>query len=278
MLEEPIKDTCPTCGQKLPDEQIETARLNVEKEKITLEHQIKFLQGEIEAQKPIYAKTKEEYDRISGELDNVVCDETIDELQNAIQDKENAIKRARQRDLTNAVSDRINALKIEIDGLKAQVVRQSDVEKMQNVVKVWKSENVALADKILDVDLKIKLINQFVQEQCELIEEQVNKLFGNGITFALFDIRDNNGDPKIAEACETIYNGRNYKACSTGEKALCDLAIASRLQDYFGVNLPLVVDNTESITSEIQSDRQIVRLRAMENAKIDGLVRIEDMY
>lgn len=278
LLEEPIKDTCPTCGQKLPDEQIETARLNVEKEKITLEHQIKFLQGEIEAQKPVYAKTKEEYDKISGELDNVVYDETIDELRNAIQDKENAIKRARQRDLTNSVAERINALKIEIDGLKAQVVRQSDVEKMQNIVKVWKSENVALADKILDVDLKIKLINQFVQEQCELIEEQVNKLFGNGITFALFDIIDNNGDPKIAEACETIYNGRNYKACSTGEKALCDLAIASRLQDYFGVNLPIVVDNTESITSEIQSDRQIVRLRAMENAKIDGLVRIEDMY
>ena len=278
LLETPIKDTCPTCGQKLPEEQIETARLNVEREKITLEQQIKFLQGEIEAQKPIYAETKEEYDEICAEINNFTDSETIIELRNAIQDVETAIKTAKQKDLINLSTDRENALKIEIDSLKVKLSRQADIEKMQATISVWKSQNVELADKILDVDLKIKLVNQFVKEQCELIEADVNKLFGNGITFALFDIIDNNGDPKISEACETIYNGRNYKACSTGEKAMCDLRITEKLQDYFNVNLPLIVDNTESITSAIHSQRQIIRLRAMENAKIDGLVKIEEIY
>lgn len=278
LLKTPIKDTCPTCGQKLPEEQIETARLNIEREKITLEHQIKFLQGEIEAQKPIYAETKEEYDEISAEINNFTDSETIIEFRNAIQDVETAIKTAKQKDLINLSTDRTNALKIEIDSLKVKLSRQADIEKMQATISVWKSQNVELADKILDVDLKIKLVNQFVKEQCELIEADVNKLFGNGITFSLFDIIDNNGDPKIAEACETIYNGRNYKACSTGEKAMCDLRIAEKLQDYYNVNLPIVIDNTESITSPIHSQRQIIRLRAMENAKIEGLVKIEEIY
>ena len=59
---------------------------------------------------------------------------------------------------------------------------------------------------------------------------------------------------------------------------MCDLRITERLQDYYGVNLPIIIDNTESITSPIHSQRQIIRLRAMENAKIDGLAKIEEMY
>ena len=278
LLDKPINDICPTCGQKLPADEIEKAKQNVEKDKITHEHQINFLRGEIEAQKPFYADTKAEYDKICAEINNFSDSERIVELQNAIQGLEIAIKQAKQKDLINLSTDRINALKIEIRELQVKLSKKDDMAKIQNTIKVWKSENIDFADKILDVDLKLKLINQFVQEQCDLIEQEVNSLFGNGITFALFDIIDNNGEPKISEACETIYNGRNYKACSTGEKAICDLRIAERLQDYFNVNLPIVIDNTESITSRIDSDRQLIRLRAMENAKIDGLVKIEEMY
>ena len=278
LLDKPINDTCPTCGQKLPADEIEKAKQNVERDKITHEHQINFLREEIEAQKPIYADTKAEYDKICAEINNFADSERIVELQNAIQGLEIAIKQAKQKDLINLSTDRINALKIEIRELQVKLSKKDDMAKIQNTIKVWKSENIDLADKILNVDLKLKLINKFVQEQCDLIEQEVNSLFGNGITFALFDIIDNNGEPKISEACETIYNGRNYKACSTGEKAICDLRIAERLQDYFNVNLPIVVDNTESITSRIDSDRQLIRLRAMENAKIDGLVKIEEMY
>lgn len=278
LLEENINDICPTCGQKLPNEQIEATRANIVKEKTTLEHEIKFLQGEIEVQKPIYDDTKEEYDNICDEINNFTDSELIVELKNAITATELALKSAKQKDLSNLSNERITALKNEIRALQVLSSKKDDVAKMQSAIKQWKKENVELADKILSVDLKIKLINQFVKEQCELIEEKVNALFGNGITFALFDIIDNNGDPKISEACETIYKGTNYKACSTGEKAMCDLRITEKLQEYFGVNLPIVVDNTESITSEIHSERQIIRLRAMENEKINGLIKIDEIY
>lgn len=275
-LKMPINDICPTCKQKLPETEIENAKKQVEKDIITIEHNIKFTQDEIEYQKPIYDSKKAEYDEICNQINSFADNELIVDLKNYIADRELAIKTVKQKDLNSAISEHINSLKTETDNIKSQLSKQLDIEKIKNIIKVWKNENIELADKILEVDLKIKLINQFVKEQCELIEADVNKLFGNGITFALFDIIDNNGDPKISEACETIYNGRNYKACSTGEKAICDLRIAEKLQEYFGVNLPIVIDNTESITSKIESERQIIRLRAMENAKIEGLIKIEE--
>lgn len=276
-LKQPISDTCPTCGQKLPEKQIDEISkqiaLGVEQKAQLIETK----KQEIQNMKPVYQETKTLYDNICQEINNFNDSEQIIVLQNIIKEKEVAINTAKQKDLNNILTERINALKIEIDNLKIKASKKDEITKMQKTVEVWKGENIKLADKILDVEIKIKLVNDFVKEQCEHIEASVNQLFGNGITFALFDIIDNNGEPKIAEACETIFNGRNYKACSTGEKAICDLRITEKLQDYYKVNLPIVIDNTESITSKINSERQIIRLRAMENAKINGLVKIEEI-
>lgn len=273
-----LETICPTCHQELPKEQIEAIQANIQTKIKNLKDSITDCTTIIQRLKPSYIKLQEEYAHISKEIEEFSDSELIVELKNAITSTETALKSAKQKDLRNLSSERITSLKDEIRALQIKLSRKDDIQKMQAAISVWKSQNVELADKILDVDLKIKLVNQFVKEQCELIEADVNKLFGNGITFALFDIVDNNGDPKIAEACETIYNGKNYKACSTGEKAMCDLRITEKLQDYFNVNLPIVIDNTESITSPIHSQRQIIRLRAMENAKIDGLIKIEEMY
>jgi hypothetical protein len=66
-----------------------------------------------------------------------------------------------------------------------------------------------------------------------------------------------NGDVK--QACTPINTvGASEKYWSTGESSLIGLEICEKLQNKFSLDLPILIDNSESISDNIASGFQLV--------------------
>ena len=62
--------------------------------------------------------------------------------------------------------------------------------------------------------------------------------------------------------CIALYNNKRYSSLSNGEKHKTNMEIVKTLQNYYGVNIPIIEDDCESITIPYETDRQIVELYA----------------
>ena len=117
-----------------------------------------------------------------------------------------------------------------------------------------------------------------MKQETDIIVDTVNDKFKNGVSWALYKEIYKNGEGGIEEDCVCMYNNKRYSALSNGEKNIANLEVVKTLQEYFGVNLPIFSDNAESITIPYNVDNQVVELFARKGAKLENVVKIENIY
>ena len=101
------------------------------------------------------------------------------------------------------------------------------------------------------------------------IQEKVNNNF-KMVKFKLFEQQENGG---IKEICEPMYfNGKSLvgynEGLNTGAKILSDIDIIDGISNSLGYQMPLFVDNAESVTSEIVANNQMFKLAVSKNKKL----------
>lgn len=158
--------------------------------------------------------------------------------------------------------------------LKNLLNKQDDMKEYQNAINDKQNENKKLANKLIECQKREMIINAFIKLQCQELENIVNSLFDNGITFTLFDIVNNNGEPKVSETCELIYDNKTYSVLSNGWKNYIDIEITKMLQNHFGINAFMIFDNAESVTEEIEIDNQLIKFIAQKDCEIEGVEKI----
>ena len=207
-----IKDTCPTCGQKLPKNSVTKARDEI----VTL--------GRQAAQE--VADNETELARVQSELEtlkNKVAEPSFD-----------AAKIGRMRTLQKEISDlqskRANLKNA--DKLRERLARLTESEKSLNA-------------KITELEGKIAHAQQLQRQQMTASENRVNQQF-EFVTFKLFKLLANG---ELRETCEAMINGVPYSALSKGEKFKAALDIFRSLQEKFQLEMPLFLDDAESYTS-----------------------------
>ena len=72
-----------------------------------------------------------------------------------------------------------------------------------------------------------------------------------------------------------MLDGKIYSDLSTGEKILVNLRINEQLQKYYGVEVPVLVDNAEAITRKIKTGAQLLTFSATKGAEIEGVTKIK---
>ena len=104
----------------------------------------------------------------------------------------------------------------------------------------WKCEQFLLA--------KINYINKLILGKFSIAD------------FVLF--RKNISNDGIEQCCDTIVNGVPYKSVNDAARINVGMDIISTLIDYYGVAVPIFVDNAESVTdlNMIEGKTQIIRL------------------
>lgn len=293
---------CPMCGQKLPEDKIESMRADFDERKAknlkeledkgnALSSDSKELKQAIEDRKKeiadLEAELKEltekrdtvanefERDNIAKELGMVPTDVDMtgnseyQALKAKIEEKEKALADE------NDTSELIRKLKNERNELLRQVssvdtkieLGVTNNKRIDDSIADLEDKRKDLNQEIADWERKLGLLKEFTRKKNELLQADVNKYL-NFATAKLFRPLLN-GDTE--ECCDFVYNGEAYaRNLNHGARMLTEVDICRAFQKVASVNFPIIIDDTESVDDWRipQIDNQLILLKHTQDKEL----------
>jgi len=292
-------DTCPTCGQPLPQEQLQETRdkamaqfnkakaekleaISAEGKKLkdmkaAMEENLAYVRCELEKATAELAGLEKKEAALKAEINDIMQGEQPVEstpeyvrLQKQHEELQEQIRQA-QADVSTTVAaiqkeaDEISGAITALEQAKARFeARESGLKRIEDL----KAEERKLATEYEELERQIYLTEEFIRAKVRLLEDRINSKFQMA-RFKLFDIQVNGA---LAECCETTYNGVPYSNLNNGARIQIGLDIIRTLQAHYGISCPVWVDNRESIVRLPEMDCQIISLIVSEK---DKKLRIE---
>jgi DNA repair exonuclease SbcCD ATPase subunit len=279
-------DTCPTCGQKLPQEQLEEARqkaleafnlakanklqsinakgkkLKAEQERLNAENtateaEIKKLTAQLAQEEKKVKALRNELAELEQQSQNLppAYDEKLkkkEELETAI-----AVLKGGSKDEKAKIYEQIAALEESVRDAERVLSSIDAYEKGQKRIEELKGQERKLAAEYAELEKRLFLTEEFTRTKVRLLEEKVNGKFRLA-RFKMFDVQVNGG---ISETCETIYNGVPYSTgLNAGHQIIVGLDIIRTLSEHYQFFPPIFVDNAESVTELPEMEAQVIRL------------------
>ncbi|MBU5356101.1 AAA family ATPase [Paenibacillus barcinonensis] len=287
---------CPTCGQALPEDQLQSAQdkaleaFNLDKskrleaisadgklaaaEKRTLEEELQKLNREmVQLQEEIASKAAEV----------LAAEATLQSLQTNIADPADNTKyqsiqrdgdkvRAEIEQLRSSAADAIGKVQSEIRLIRAQVDDlEADKAKLASVADTEKriaellEEERKLTAEFEKLEHELFLTEEFTRTKVSMLESKINSKFKYA-RFRLFEEQINGG---LKDVCKTLFNGVPYEGgLNNAARINVGLDIINTLGQHYGFSAPIFVDNAEAVTQLIDTDAQVIRLVVSEDDKV----------
>lgn len=282
-------DTCPACGQGLPEEAVQEAndkaqsKFNYEKavrlEQVTIKG--KTIKREAEDRQRDMDALAAEITKWQAEL--VVTKDMLSRLAvkiNEINQGQQSADRPSQAMLE--ARDRVKELQVEVQNLReckfdAMVNMERDISKfsdrlqelraVQGRIKLreaglarideLKAEQKRLSAEFERLEQELYLTEEFIRAKVALLEERINSRFKLA-RFKLFDVQVNGA---VAECCETTFGGVPYgSGLNKGARINVGLDIINTLSGHYNFAPPVWIDNAESVVELLPTLGQLIRL------------------
>ena len=280
-------DHCPTCGQRLPQEQIiDSVKRFAENKKHRLDELVKLSEGyksdmeqaKMEEQDSIKyiqefglnAQQIEEQIRKAKEAETVIADmPDYAEKKSAAQAAVTAIGAELtklQEDAASAASglrNRMSEVKTEISRVSGIAGLRNAYDYAQHRIQELREDAQAAAENLGQLDRLLYLMEEFSRYKASFVENGINDKFRIA-RFRLFREQANGG---VEDRCDVVYDGVPYTGLNNGMKINVGIDIINTLSRAYGVTVPLFVDNAESVTNLEKCDCQVVRLVVSESDK-----------
>lgn len=280
-----INDLCPTCGQKLPAEQIQDAyakaeaNYNLKKSKRLeeIEHSIKLKEQDIEGIKkrdsslePVETiealiKAKELLkETIAEEIEKLTIEPSLND------DSEYADLKAEELMLQMAIDDdnsdhseKIAELEIKISDnktermkLEQELNKFAEIKRIEARISELEAKQTELSEEKMKLDEASYLMDEFIKAKVNMLEDVINSRFKLA-RFKMFNVMINGN---IEECCETTYKGVPYRSMNNAARINVGLDIINALTSYFKVNAPVFIDNAEAVTEFVPVNSQTIKL------------------
>lgn len=280
-----INDHCPTCGQKLPAEQIQDAyakaeaNYNLKKSKRLeeIEHSIKLKEQDIEGIKkrdsslePVETiealiKAKELLkETITEEIEKLTTEPALND------DSEYADLKAEELMIQMAIDDdnsdyseeiveleiKISANKEERMKLEQELNKFAEIKRIELRVSELEAKQAELAAEKSKLDEASYLMDEFIKAKVNMLEDVINSRFKLA-RFKMFNVMLNGN---VEECCETTYKGVPYRSMNNAARINIGLDIINALTSYFKVNAPVFIDNAEAVTEFVPVNSQTIKL------------------
>lgn len=274
-------DKCAYCGQELPEEKLEEARkrFNEQKDKDhayivaqgkenkknieIVSKRIEELKAEIE--KPLGVIEKKDKSDLEAKLDDlrkafVPYNKTTEGKAklSVIEEKQANLTIIPQQD-NSALLNMKRGLLDEIEnnskklGLKDEYDKQ--VEKIKNMQEQLRENSIEKAK----LEGKLAKVKEYEEEKARIISDRVNGKF----EYVQIEMSETNKSGDIVPACVVKDNkGVNALVTNNASRVLCGIDIAIAFQNFYGLSLPLFIDNYELFSEDNNPkiNRQEVRL------------------
>lgn len=305
---------CPTCGQEFPDEMKERAREKWEsskksridaqkmleqkfesdkkenlsritlagnkaaanlksfkKEFSDLEGKVPKLDETIKNSKKEIAETQKELDAVPPHANLTGNDEVIS-INNQIDNKKKALIEMSKTDTRKKISE---AKEITIESIalfKGQIEASEKAEKdKKNQLDTLNAELRELSQVEANLEQKIDSVLNFSIEKNKALADEINQYFNH----FEFDFLEYTIEGNPVETCKMVVDGINYfKGLNHGDRILCEIDLVNGLQKMNGLNIPIFVDDSESLDSDRVPDVE-GQLILLERNNDDALSVIE---
>lgn len=244
-------------GNKAAADLKEAKKAQVEAEKKILEIKKKMfnLVLEIEDKKDELSKLPEsvdlsdnaEYQSISMKV--ILAEKALNEMNNGSEQR---------REINRARAEKT----AEISKLQTLIIES---EKAQDRVDELKEEQRNVGQLLADCQQELDLLRDFQKAKCDMLTDKINSMF-KFVKWRLF--KQNLTDDNFQEVCDPMIENEPYgRRLNHGSRALAELDICNTFQSVHDVNLPVFIDDSESLSSDtidkISSsfDKQMILLK-----------------
>lgn len=286
---------CPTCGQAIPETDLQAARdkavntFNTKKseELERINERGKSLTASKAEVIDKNVKLGKEIEELSSEL--VKKEEAINKLTiqlNALRDE---VKNARMNpkytdkvaemanvqevikslesganEATAEVEKHVAALKDKRSELNGQLAKHEQAEASKQRIAELEEQQKELATEFENLERELYLTEQFIRSKVELLESKINSKFKYA-RFKLFAQQVNGG---LQEICETTFGGIPFSSgLNNAARINVGIDIINTLSEHYGIQAPIFVDNAEAVTRIADTDSQLISLVVSEPDK-----------
>ena len=290
-------EICPTCHQQLPPEQVEELRAAFNEEKSAEKEDINHRGQEC---------SKDKIDALTAEIDIQAADITA--MENTVKEMEDRIRslkaiittpppfeeteeckeitsrmeelRDRQRlgqsaadGTANAYDRDIQTVRDEIASVNMRIAKAKASEDSRKRVGELRQELKQAAEQIENLEYGIHLCEEFVRIKARMVTDSINEHF-KFVRFVLFRDQINGG---LREICEPTIRNKDgewveYRSVNYAAQVNAKLDIVTTLSKHYGVHLPIIMDQGESVSTPLNVDTQLIRLIVSAE---DQVIRVE---
>lgn len=201
---------------------------------------------------------------ISPEIDYIIDVEYI-ELVKKIDDLKKKAENSKPD--TTEIENQIKIKKSKIESLQAELNKKSILENYQTRIDELNAELIKYRSEYQHKNNILNLIESFIKYKCDLLSEKINNNF-KLCRWKLFDNQINGGIKECC-ICEVNTNGAyvEFNSANNAGKINAGLEIINILNQHYKINLPIIIDNRESIIEIIETKNQIINLVVDKNFK-----------
>ena len=279
--------SCPTCGQNLPEKQLQAAKEQYESDKQVRLAKILDAANTTKNAKAMaedrFTKAQEEIMQIEAEIADL-----REQIAAANADKVEPKDMADYAQRKGAIGERMDKLNedlleivestadlkrklrqeeaevsVQIAEYMGIVSKESLLEYSRSRVEQLREEAKSAAECLEAIEKMLWLMDEYSRYKTQFVEDSINGMFRIA-RFRLFREQANGG---VEDRCDVVYDGIPYISVNNGMKINLGIDIINTLSTAYGVRVPLFVDNAESVTNLEKCGSQIVRLVVSENDK-----------
>ncbi len=159
---------------------------------------------------------------------------------------------------------KLKDLESEKEALTARFAVKAQWEKVNAQMDALQENRAQWKEQIDALDEKIKAASDFQRRSCEVLEENVNRRF-KLVRWKMFR-RQLDGTEK--PWCECSVDGVPYSDLNTAAKINAGLDITNTLKRHYGVDVPCVIDNAETVQEPLYEGGQQIRLTVTDDEDI----------
>ena len=279
---------CPTCGQVLPQEKIDEAikkfntnranslkKINQSGKKLAIENkEIDNQNTELSKRIDVYKQEQEksifEIKQLEAQVEvlknqpdtsfGYVDSEEYKNLRRELTGLNKDLNDIQSGNISkiSSLNSTVTQLDLDINSRMEKLALIAQAEKFKARIEELKQQHKKLGAEFETLEQQLNLAQLFITSKVHMLTDKINSKFTIA-RFKLFEQQINGG---ISECCEAITaNGAPYNsAMSNGERVKISLDICATLARHYGKNLPIFVDNAESVTGMQEIEAQKILL------------------
>ena len=278
-------EICPTCHQPLPEERVEELRAAFNEQKSRKKedinrrgqacsqakiddanNKIEALQEEVFELENKLKESTEDINQLHTMLTpRVPFDETeeyreITQRMKELRDSQQLGQSAADGMMSGYDRD-VRTVKDEIAAVNLRIARAKASEDSRKRVGELRQELKHTAEQMEYIEHGLHLCEEFIRTKARMVTDSINEHF-RYVRFVLFRNQINGG---LREICEPTVRNKDgewveYRSVNYAAQINAKLDIVSALGRHYGVRLPVIMDQGESVSTPLTVDEQMIRL------------------